>query len=195
MKQQTRRPAACLALFAVLMGPASLVHANADRDTVDLFRDSRQSVNYFRSCYGYAVFPTIGKGGLGVGAAYGSGNVYAHGVLKGRVTMTQLSIGAQAGGEAYSEIIFFKNKDALENFTSGNFEFSADAGVTAITAAADVSVGTTGVDANASATENDAATMSRYNNGMAVFVIAKGGLMYHATIAGQKFSYTPESQG
>jgi len=110
------------------------------------------------------------------------------------VTMTQLSIGAQAGGQAYSEIIFFKNREALDNFTSGNFEFSAGAGVTAITAGADVNVGTTGVDASASATENDAATTSGYNNGMAVFTIAKGGLMYHATIAGQKFTFHRDSR-
>jgi lipid-binding SYLF domain-containing protein len=190
MKARTHKPTIYAGLLAVLLGSAlSLAWASADSDTTDLFRHARQSAGFFRTSYGYAVFPTIGKGGLTVGAAYGSGHLYAHGALLGRVTMTQVSLGAQAGGEAYSEIIFFKSKEALDDFTSGNFEFSADAGVVAITAAADVSVGTTGADAGASVGEGDAATAGAYRHGMAVFTIAKGGLMYNATVAGQKFSY------
>jgi len=185
-------PTIYVGLLTVLFGSASFpVHASPDSDATDLFRHASQSADYFLTSYGYAVFPTIGKGGLTVGAAYGSGHVYAHGARLGRVTMTQVSFGAQLGGEAYSEIIFFKNKEALEDFTSGNFEFSADAGVVAITAAADVSVGTTGADAGASVGESDAETVGAYQHGMAVFTIAKGGLMYNATVAGQKFSYRP----
>jgi lipid-binding SYLF domain-containing protein len=111
----------------------------------------------------------------------------------GHVTMNQVSVGFQAGGEAYSEIIFFRDKQAMDRFTTGNFEFSADAGAIAVTASADVSAGTTGVDSGASVGKNDAATSSEYKDGMAVFTIAKGGLMYNATLAGQKFSYHARS--
>jgi len=179
-----------MASIALAMGLMSgVVYASRDSDTTKLFRNSRQSAQFFDRAYGYAVFPTIGKGGLGVGAAHGSGHVYAHGRRIGRVTVNQLSVGLQAGGEAYSEIIFFKDKAALDDFTSGNFEFSADAGAIAVTASADASVGTTGADAGASVSKDDAATAGEYHHGMAVFTIAKGGLMYNATVAGQKFSF------
>ncbi len=168
---------------------AGVANASRDSDTAKLFRDSNQSGDFFNKSYGYAVFPTIGKGGLGIGAAHGTGHLYAHGKRLGRVTMNQLSVGFQAGGEAYSEIIFFKDKASLDEFTSGNFEFSADVGAIAITASADASVGTTGADAGASVGKRDAATAGEYNKGLAVFTIAKGGLMYNATVAGQKFSY------
>jgi len=184
-----------IAVLAATLGiPFSVAQASRDGDTANLFRDSDQSSAFFQKSYGYAVFPTIGKGGLGIGAAHGSGHVYANGMRIGRVMMTQLSVGWQAGGEAYSEIIFFQDKHAMDAFTEGNFEFSADVGAVAITAAADVSVGTTGADAGASAGKRAAATASEFNRGMAVFTIAKGGLMYNATLAGQKFSYTMQSQ-
>jgi len=183
-----------IGLLAATLGvPFSIAHASRDADTANLFRNSDRSSAFFQQSYGYAVFPTIGKGGLGIGAAHGSGHVYAEGKRIGRVTMNQLSVGFQAGGEAYSEIIFFKDKQSMDNFTSGNFEFSADVGAIAITAAADVSVGSTGADAGASATKTAAATTSEFTRGMAVFTIAKGGLMYNATVAGQKFSYTTRS--
>ncbi len=178
------------ALVALIALPPAVATASRDSDTASLFRNSNQSSEFFHKSYGYAVFPTIGKGGLGIGAAHGSGHVYANGRLIGRVTMNQVSVGFQAGGEAYSEIIFFRDKGALDDFTSGHFEFSADAGAIAITASADLSVGTTGVDAGASIAKKDAATAGEFNHGMAVFTIAKGGLMYNATIAGQKFSYS-----
>jgi lipid-binding SYLF domain-containing protein len=107
--------------------------------------------------------------------------------------VNQLSVGAQAGGEAFSEIIFFKDKAALDDFTSGNFSFGADVGVVVITAAASASAGTSGENSAASGDKNTAATQGQYQHGMAVFTIAKGGLMYDATIEGQKFSYHPLS--
>jgi lipid-binding SYLF domain-containing protein len=176
-------------LFTAMALTAGLVYANSDSDTAKLFRDANQSAGYFKSSAGYAVFPTIGKAGLGVGAAHGKGNVYSSGKRIGSVTMNQLSVGLQAGGQAYSQIIFFADKKALNEFTSGNFEFSADVGAIAITAAANVSAGTAGADASASVTKHDAANAGDYTHGMAVFTIAKGGLMYNATVAGQKFSY------
>lgn len=177
-------------LGAVLGLAAGLAQAGTDHDTIKLFKDSSQSADYFHKSYGYAVFPTIGKGGIGVGAAHGSGHVYEQGKLIGSVTLNQLSVGAQLGGKAFSEIIFFKDKSALDDFTSGHFEFSADAAATAITASANVGVGTTGAEAGTSLDKHDAATAGEFTHGMAVFTIAKGGLMYNATVGGQKFSYT-----
>ncbi len=111
----------------------------------------------------------------------------------GETTLAQVSVGFQAGGKAFSEIIFFQDKRSLEEFESGNFEFGADASVTAITASAGVSAGTSGAEAGASGGKKDADTHGHYYKGMAVFTIAKGGLMYQAAVAGQKFSYKPFS--
>ena len=141
-------------------------------------------------------FPTVGEGGFIVGAAVGKGRVYVHRRLVGDTTMTQLSAGFQAGGKAYSQIIFFEDKRALEEFQSGSFEFAAGASVTAITASAGGAAGTAGASANASGGINNGTTATLgYTKGMAVFTLAKGGLMYAATIAGQKFSYKPCGAG
>jgi lipid-binding SYLF domain-containing protein len=127
-----------------------------------------------------------------VGAAVGKGRVYVHRRLVGDSTMTQISAGFQAGGKAYSQIIFFEDKRALDEFESGSFEFAAGASVTAITASAGASAGTSGASANASGTVDNATTAAPgYVKGMAVFSIAKGGLMYAATLAGQRYSYKP----
>jgi lipid-binding SYLF domain-containing protein len=165
-------------------------HASPYSDTVTLFKNAGESASFFKSCYGYAVFPTIGKGGLVVGAAHGNGRVYQHGKYVGDSSMTQLSVGLQAGGQAYSQIIFFEDQRAFDEFTSGNFEFAADVGAVAITAAAGASAGTTGANAGASSGKKDATTAGMYHKGLAVFTIVKGGAMYEATVAGQKFKYT-----
>jgi lipid-binding SYLF domain-containing protein len=163
--------------------------ADSYSDTVSLFKNAGASANFFKSSYGYAVFPTIGKGGLVVGAAHGTGRVYQQGKYIGDTSMTQLSVGFQAGGQAYSEIIFFEDKRALDEFTSGNFTFSGDVSAVAITAGASASAGTGGSTAGASGGKKDATTSGQYQKGVAVFTIAKGGLMYQAAVAGQKFSY------
>jgi lipid-binding SYLF domain-containing protein len=138
------------------------------------------------------VFPTIGEGGFIVGGAHGKGRVYVNNAYVGDTSMTQLSAGFQAGGKAFSQIIFFQDKRALDEFESGSFEFAAGASAVAITAAANASISTTGATSGASGGKNDATTDSAgYQKGMAVFTIAKGGLMYSATVAGQKFTYSP----
>ena len=124
---------------------------------------------YFKKARGYAVFPNVGKGGIGIGGARGSGEVFEKGNVIGKTTLTQISIGFQLGGQAFSQIIFFKDKKSLDRFTEGNFEFGASA------SAALISEG-----ANASAD---------YSDGVAVLTYSKGGLMYEASIGGQKFSY------
>jgi lipid-binding SYLF domain-containing protein len=177
---------------AVLLGSAAAAYADSYSETTQLFRNAGESAGFFKTAYGYAVFPTIGKGGLVVGAAHGSGRVYGQGKYIGDVSMTQLSVGLQLGGQAYSQIIFFQDKRSLDEFTTGNFEFGADVSAVAITAAAGASAGTAGANAGASGGKKDAATAGSYYKGMAVFTIVKGGAMYQATVAGQKFKYTPK---
>jgi lipid-binding SYLF domain-containing protein len=133
----------------------------------------------------------VGKAGIGIGGLRGSGRVYANGVHVGDTTVTALSVGFQLGGQAFSQIIFFEDQSALDNFTSGNFEFGANASAVAITAGAQAGTSTTGSSAGASAGKHDATTVGGYRKGMAIFSVAKGGLMYEASIAGQKFSYKP----
>jgi len=167
--------------------------ADSTADAVKAFRGAGQTKPFFDNSYGYAVFPTIGKAGIGIGGAHGKGKVYAGGKYVGDASMTQVTIGAQAGGQAYSEIIFFQDKAAFDTFTSGNYEFGAQASAVALTAGASAQAGTTGATAGASATQNQAtAAPANYSNGVAVFTIAKGGLMYEASVGGQKFKYTPK---
>ena len=124
---------------------------------------------YFKEANGYAVFPNIGKAGFGIGGARGKGEVFEKDEVIGSTTVTQLSIGLQLGGQAFRQIIFFKQKKDLERFTQGNFEFGASASAALITEGA-----------NASAD---------YSDGVAVLTFSKGGLMYEASIGGQKFSF------
>ena len=179
-------------LVALLTVFASAARADEYDDTVSVFKNAGESGKFFAKSYGYAVFPTIGKGGIGVGGAHGKGRVYANGKHVGDTSMTQLSIGWQLGGQAYSQIIFFEDKRAFDEFTSGDFEFGAEAGAVAITAAASASAATTGGTATASGGKKDAKTAGEYHKGMAVFTVAKGGLMYEAAVKGQKFSYKPK---
>ena len=178
-----------LALTAFLATCPALADDYAD--TLKVFRNAGQSAKFFSQSYGYAVFPTIGKGGIGVGGAYGSGRVYEGGKFVGTTSVAQVSIGLQLGGQAYSQIIFFEDHRAFREFTGGNFEFGAQASAVAITAGASAQAGTGGTGAGASGTQKHANTAGGYQKGMAVFTVAKGGLMYEASIGGQKFSYKP----
>jgi lipid-binding SYLF domain-containing protein len=180
-------------VFLMLALPLAGARADEYSDTVKIFQDAGESGKFFAKSYGYALFPTIGKGGIGIGGAYGKGRVYAQGNYVGNASMTQVTIGFQLGGQAYSQIIFFEDKRAFEEFTSGNFEFGAEASAVAITAGASARASTTGSSAGASGGKHDATTASSgFRKGMAVFTVAKGGLMYEASIGGQKFNYTPK---
>lgn len=182
------------ALFAVpLLLAAAMAPAHADdyADTIAVFQKASQSKAYFSRSHGYAVFPTVGKGGIVVGAAYGKGRVYERGRWIGDVSMTKLSVGAQLGGQAFSEIIFFEDKRALDEFTKGEFELGAQASAVAITAGVSAEAGTGGTTAGKSITPDKAEVVGGFQNGMAIFTIAKGGLMYEAAVAGQKFDYKP----
>lgn len=127
---------------------------------------------FFDEAAGYAVFPTVGKGAVGVGGAFGRGELYEGGQLQGHCTLTQASIGFALGGQAYTELIFFETQAALDRFKTGNFAFAAQASAVALKS---------GASANA-----------KYTDGVAVFTMAEAGLMYEASIGGQKFSYRPQ---
>jgi lipid-binding SYLF domain-containing protein len=129
----------------------------------------------FAQSAGYVVFPTVAKGGLGLGGARGKGYVYQHGRLIGRSTLTQLTVGLQAGGQAYSEVIFFKDDAALENFKQGHLKLDAQASAVALTARASADLA--------------------YRDGVAIVTMAEGGLMYEASVGGQKLSFHPTAKG
>ena len=181
----------------MLLTLAVLLPATASADSYDdahkIFRNAGESAAYFGNAYGYALFPTIGKGGIGIGGAYGEGRVYAGGRHVGNTNMGQVTIGWQLGGQAYSQIIFFEDARAFREFTSGNFEFGAQATAVAITAGVSAEATTGGgTAAGASGGSYNATTVSGgYRKGMAVFTVAKGGLMFEAVIGGQKFNYSP----
>jgi lipid-binding SYLF domain-containing protein len=161
--------------------------------TINDFKKIEVVAPFFGNAHGYAVFPNIGKGGLGIGASHGKGQVYRGGEVVGFTSTSDVSIGFQAGGQAYSQIIFFEDADALTRFTGGNFEFDASASAIAVQASAEATASTEGTGANASAskTAEKATANAKYQKGMVVFTMAKGGLMYAATIAGQKYTYKP----
>ena len=178
--------------MVVVLVLALSTSAQADKyaNTISVYKKSEVVQPFFKNSYGYAVFPTIGKGGIVVGAAYGEGQVYRGGKVTGTASLAKMSVGFQLGGQAFSQMIFFEDKRAYDEFTSGNFEFDASASAVAITAGAQAKAGTEGATAGASAgPATGAQAKASYRKGMAVFVHTKGGLMYEAAIGGQKFSF------
>lgn len=178
-----------LALSAMVANGADVENYSK---TIQVFRDSAITRPFFENSYGYVVFPKVGKGGAGVGGAFGKGQVYRGGKVTGESSLFQLSVGAQLGGEAYSEIIFFQDKRAYDEFTRGDFALDATVSAVAITAAGQAQVGTTGKSAGASVGPQSGKQLAAgYVKGMAVFTHIKGGLMYEASVAGQKFTFKP----
>lgn len=140
------------------------------KETVSMFKKKDKSMDkFFKSAVGYAVFSNVGKGGLGIGGMNGDGVLFENGNPVGYTELTAVTIGFQAGGQSFREIIFFKDKKVLENFKNGDLKFNAQVSAVAVTAGASA-------DAN-------------YKSGVAVFTMAKGGLMYEASVGGQKFSF------
>ncbi len=161
--------------------------------SINAFKKAKETRPFFKNSYGYALFPKIGKGGFGVGGAYGKGQVYKGGKVAGITGMSQVTIGLQAGGQAYSQIIFFQDKRAYKEFTTGNFEFGAQAAAVAVTAGVSASTNTTGKSAGKSIGGKSAGDQVKggYRKGMATFTYSKGGFMYEATLGGQKYSFKP----
>ena len=180
-----------LPIAALLMLAATSAHAAATAEECQAafakFKGLGNVPELLAQTYGYAVLPTIGKGGIGIGGAGGTGCVFAGGEHTGNVSMGQVTIGFQLGGQAYSQLILFQNADTYKEFTGGNFEFGADATAVALTYGAQAGATTKGASASAGDTKGAAA----WKRGMAVYTIAKGGLMYEASIGGQKFNYKP----
>lgn len=177
----------------LLLGvPLASAWADKYDETIQVFRKAGQSGQFFSNCYGFAVFPTIGKGAIGIGGAHGKGRVYERNIYVGDAAMTQVSLGFQLGGQAFSQIVFFQDKRAFDEFTSGDFEFGAQASAVAITAGVSAAATSTGTSAGASGGKYDAVTAGAYRKGMATFTVAKGGLMYEAAIGGQRFRYFPK---
>lgn len=142
------------------------------KEAKQAFLDTDKGMDkFFGNSYGYVIFPNVGKGGLGIGGASGNGAAYKQGSLVGMAKLTQISIGFQAGGQSFREVIFFEYKSGFDRFTENKIEFAAQ--VSAVAAAA-------GVSADA-----------KYVDGVAVFTMAKGGLMYQASVGGQKFKFDP----
>ncbi|EGM68467.1 YSC84-related protein [Shewanella sp. HN-41] len=193
MKSFLTAIAASTCLFVSLFSiPAAQADESYDQAVAN-FHQAKETRKFFDTAYGYALFPTVGKGGIGIGAAYGKGRVYKGSVYMGDSSLTQISIGFQLGGQAYSEIIFFKDAKSYDAFTSGTFEFDAQASAVAINVGASAQVGTTGNSAGAGQSGGNQSATGAYINGMAVFTAAKGGLMFEAALAGQSFSFEPKA--
>ena len=178
----TKSKVACViavsVVIAIAMGCASLSDKPTDELTgkvkeakAAFLKEDKSLEPVFASAAGYVIFPSVAKGGLGVGGANGLGQLFEKGNDKalGDATLSQVTIGFQAGGQSYAEVILFQDATALDNFKKGNFEFSAQASAVAVTA---------GAAANA-----------KYEKGIMILTMANGGLMYEASVGGQKFKY------
>jgi len=189
-----RKISFCLISIVIFIIPVFSGLAQEDNysNAAKVFKDSEAVQPFFNNAYGYVIFPVIGKGGFGVGGSYGKGKVYKGDKETGTATLIKLSVGFQAGGQAFSEIIFFQDKRAYDEFTSGQFAFDAQASAAVITAGAGAQAGSKGASAGASAgPRSGVQTNANYRKGMAAFVHVKGGLMYEAAIGGQKFTFKP----
>ncbi len=161
---------ATLLLGAVLAVPLEAQKESEVEEAIATFIEKDPEMKeWFSSSYGYVVFPNVGKAGFGIGGAHGNGLVYEGGKLVGKSELKEVTVGLQMGGQSFVEVIFFKDKTAFDDFTRGNFEFGAQVSAVAATAGASADLA--------------------YNGGVAVMTMAKGGLMYEASVGGQKFEY------
>lgn len=180
----------------ILAGLLALLPLKAAADNyseaANAFRATDAAAPFFARSYGYAVFPTVGKGGFILAGGYGRGRVFVAGDPVGDTTVTQASVGFQVGGQAYTQIIFFEDERAFREFSQGGFEFGGQVNATVIKASAQATASTAGTTAGASGGVNDVeAVAPGFYKGMAVFIIATGGLMFEASVGGQRFTYRP----
>ena len=170
MRQLTKSCVLSLVAMAMFVVPGTAQSDEDVQEVIKKFEEGDPGMQaWFREAHGYAVFPSVGKGGIGIGGAHGKGLVYEQKRLVGKTTLTEVTIGFQLGGQAFSEVIFFKDKTAFDDFTRENFEFGAQVSAVALTAGASADLA--------------------YNGGVAVVTATKGGLMYEASVGGQKFSF------
>ncbi len=156
------------------MGYATTTDAqlvNEARQTIALYSKTDPGIDSFvRRSVGYVVFPSVGKGGLGIGGAHGTGILFENGAPVGKVTLNQVTIGAQAGGQEFSQVVFFEVPKTLAELKLGKAQLSGQLSAVALT--------------------SGAAANARFKNGVAVFTATKGGLMLEASVGGQKFGYS-----
>ena len=178
MKFQTSLSIVLLVIFSSASAQIGAWNPKAEekaQKAISSFKEKNENMeSYFEDSYGYAIFPSVGKGAIVIGGAHGRGIVYEQGELIGAVKMTQLTVGFQWGGQAYSEVLFFKNAEALESFKKSELEFSGQVSAVAITKGASADIA--------------------YENGVAVYTITKAGLMYEASLGGQKFNFLPNEE-
>jgi lipid-binding SYLF domain-containing protein len=164
------------ALMFIGVGAAFAYDAAGEKNALAAiaeFKNADPSIEaFFNDAHGYAIFPEITKGAVGIGGAGGDGVVFEKGQAIGSSTMSQVTIGLQLGGQVYREAIFFKDQAALDNFKNGNYELAAAASAVAV--------------------KTGAAKSADYDQGVAIFTMAKGGLMFEAAVGGQKFTYEPK---
>ena len=168
-----------VSLMLVTFGNSMQAQKGFDQERVteamiELKQTDPEINRFFQSSYGYVVFPSIGKGAIGIGGAHGKGLVYRNDALQGGSKMTQVTLGFQFGGKSYSEVIFFENADAYQRFINNEFQFAAQASAVAL--------------------KSGASADAKYTNVVAVFTMANGGLMYEASVGGQKFKFVPASE-
>lgn len=160
------------------------------KDALMKFQQAPSSKAFFDHSYGYALFPMIGKVGFGIGGAYGKGRVYQGNTAVGESELYQASFGFQLGGKTYSQIIFFQDQRAFDEFTNGNFEFGAEASAIVVTAGAGAEASTKGASTTSNFGDKFMHADGYYYKGMAVFSMAGAGLMYEASLNGQKYNFT-----
>jgi lipid-binding SYLF domain-containing protein len=176
-------------MLMVIVGAAV---ADEYSSAISAFQSSPEVQPFFKNCYAYAIFPTVGKAAVVVGGAFGEGKVYRQGKQTGNAKLVHASFGLQLGGKAFSEIVFLQDKRAYDDFTRGEFQFDAQMSATAVTAGAEAKAGTGGKTASVTAgPQTGAQAKTEYYKGMAAFVHQKGGLMAGMSVGGQKFSFKP----
>lgn len=176
---------------AVMVMSAGVANADVYDDATANFKSIPKTSDFFGNAYGYVIFPEVGKAGLIVGGDHGKGKAYEKGVFVGDASLTQISIGAQAGAKQYAEIIFFQTKADFDKFRAGDFQLAGNAEATAVTLSASASAGTDSSTAAASTEADSAKASGGYHKGVAVFTITKGGLMAGVTVSGQKLKFKP----
>lgn len=177
MKYQTSifKKLALLTFVLALCASVSFAQNNKEKERIAdakatkaaFISENDKTAKFFNSAYGYAIYPSIGKGAVGIGGAHGNGILFKGGAVQAPTSMSQVTVGFQWGGQAYMEVVFFEDQRAYDNFVSGKLKLSGQASAVAVTAGASFDV--------------------KYNDGVAIFTMVKGGLMYEASVGGQKF--------
>lgn len=156
--------------------PATVeARADLDREVQEAIALARQTdpgiETFFREAAGVAVFPNVGRGAVGVGGAFGRGQLFERGEFTGYATLTQATVGLALGGQAYTQLIFFEDQEALQQFKDGQLTFAAQASAVAL--------------------RSGASAVAEYTDGVAVFTMGERGLMVEAAIGGQRFTFEP----